>query len=136
MSTTMTASEIGEAWLAYVTEMFMLEDGCVRPEVEEEYKRLESTDTITQERELWRTYTDALIDNILLSTPESRRQLLSSTDRRSLAYVQDRVQCGTELLTALVQKGVKLNMEDDASLPDFFHQILLQKQTKSSVQEL
>ncbi|MBK5277184.1 MAG: hypothetical protein JJE30_19315 [Desulfuromonadales bacterium] len=128
MSTTMTAQEIGEAWLAYVTETFMLENGCVRPEVEEEYKRLESKDTITQERELWRTYTDELIDKILQSTPETRTELLSATDSRSLAYVQDRVQCGTELLTALVQKGLKLNMEDDASLPDYFRQILLQKQ--------
>lgn len=132
MSTTMSAQEIGKAWLEYVTDTFMLEGGCVRPEVEEEYKRLERADTITQERELWRVHTDELIDNILRSTPELRRQLLSSTDRKSLAYVQDRVQCGTELLTALVQKGMKLNLEDDASLPDFFRQILLQRQTKLS----
>ena len=128
MSTTMTAKEISEAWLAYVTDTFMLEEGCIRPEVEEEYKRLEGTDSITQERELWRTYTDTLIDRILESSPELRRQLLSTTDPRSLVYVQDRVQCGTELLTALVQKGLQINTEGMESTKDYFRQILLQKQ--------
>ena len=127
MSTTMTAHEIGEAWLAYVTEMFMLEDGCVRPEVEEEYKRLELTDTITEQRELWRGYTDELIVNILQSSPEIRRQMLSTIDPKSLAYVQDRIQCGTELLTALVQKGLQINMEGASSQSDFFRQMLLQR---------
>ena len=128
MSTTMTAKEMSEAWLAYVTDAFMLEDGCIRPEVEVEYKRLEGTDSITQERELWRTYTDTLIDRILESSPELRRQLLSTTDPRSLVYVQDRVQCGTELLTALVQKGLQINIEGMESTKDYFRQILLQKQ--------
>ena len=128
MSTTMTAKEISEAWLAYVTDTFMLEEGCIRPEVEEEYKRLEGTDSITRERELWRTYTDTLIDRILESSPELRRQLLSTTDPRSLVYVQDRVQCGTELLTALVQKGLQINTEGMESTKDYFRQILLQKQ--------
>lgn len=128
MGTTMTAHEIGTAWLAYVTDTFMLENGCVRPEVEEEYTRLERNDTITQERELWRDYTDDLIDKILQCPQESRGQLLSKTDRRSLAYVQDRVQCGTELLTAMAQKGLKLNIEEDTELTDFFRKILLQKE--------
>ncbi|NVN91568.1 MAG: hypothetical protein HXX11_13335 [Desulfuromonadales bacterium] len=128
MSTAMTAQEIGEAWLAYVTDTFMLEDGCVRPEVEEEYKRLESEDAFTQHRELWRSYTDNLIETILQTPAESRRQLFSTTDHRSLAYVQDRVQCGTEMLTALVQKGLKINVEGTEALPDFFRQILLQNQ--------
>ena len=128
MSTTMTAKEISEAWLAYVTDTFMLEEGCIRPEVEEEYKRLEGTDSITQERELWRTYTDTLIEKILECSPELRRQLLSTTDPRSLVYVQDRVQCGTELLTALVQKGLQINTEGMESTKDYFRQILLQKQ--------
>ncbi len=129
MSTTMTAEEIGKGWFTYVTDTFMLADGRIRPEVEEEYKRLESTDTITKERELWRSYTDSLIENILkCSSPESRNQLLSTTDPRSLAYVQDRVRCGTDLLIAFAQKEMQINMGDEASLPDFFRQILLQKQ--------
>ena len=128
MNTTMTAKEIGEAWLEFVTETFELKDGCVRPEVEEEYKRLESSDSFSQDRELWRDYTDELIDKILQSSTELRLQLLSKTDSRSLAYVQDRIQCGTEFLTALVQQGMKLKMEEEVSLPDFFRQILLQKQ--------
>jgi len=127
MSTPMTAQEIGEAWLAYVTETFMLEDGGVRPEVQEEYLQLESTNTFTRDRERWRSYTDKLIEKILQSSPESRRQLFSETDNRSLAYVQDRVQCGTELLTALIQKGMKIDVAGADALPEFFRQILLQK---------
>jgi hypothetical protein len=128
MSTTMTAKEISQAWLAYVTETFMLENGCIRPEVEEEYKSLESTDAFTAGRELWRTYTDGLIDKILQTPPESRPRLFASTDNRSLSYVQDRIHCGTELLLALVQKGLQINLESASSLSDFFRQILLQKQ--------
>jgi len=128
MSTPISAHELGEAWLVFITGTFMLENGCIRPEVEAEYKRLESTDAITQERELWRAYTDELIDKILYSSSEARCQLLSATDVRSLSFVQDRIQCGTELLTALIQKGMKVNVGDDSALPDFFRQILLQKQ--------
>lgn len=128
MSTTMTAKEVSEAWLAYVNDTFMLEDGCIRPEVEEEYKRLESTDSITKERELWRSHTDTLIEKILESSPETRRQLLSTIDPRSLAYVQDRVHCGTKLLIALVQKELQINMEGPSALPDYLRQILLQKE--------
>lgn len=128
MSTAMTSKEIGGAWLAYVADTFMLENGSSRPEVEEEFKRLESTDAFTQERELWRNYTDALIERILQSTDEERRQLLAATDARSLSYVQDRIQCGTDLLAVLVSKGLKINVEGNESLPDYFRQILLQKQ--------
>jgi hypothetical protein len=127
MDTTMTAKEISEEWLRYVTETFLLRDGCVRPEVEAEYRRLESTDSFTMDRELWRSYTDTLIQKILDASPESRQQLYSDTDHRSLAYVQDRVQCGTELLIALVQKDLQVNTGGIASLEDFFRQILLQK---------
>jgi hypothetical protein len=129
MSETMTALEIGEAWLSYVTETFMLEDGCIRPQVQQEYQRLESTDAITQERGLWRSHTDVLIDKITQCPAELRTDLLASIDPRSLAFVQDRIQCGTELLTAMAQKGLKLNVEQGAaSLPDFFRQILLQNE--------
>jgi hypothetical protein len=124
----MAAQEIGEAWLAFVSETFMLEDGCIRPEVQEEYVRIENTDTFAKGRELWRDYTDGLIDRILQSPPEARPHLLSSTDHRSLAYVQDRIHSGTELLTALAQKGLQVNLEGAESLPDFFRQLLLQNQ--------
>jgi hypothetical protein len=123
----MTAQEIGQAWLEYVTDTFMLEDGCVRTEVEEEYKRLESEDSITKDRELWRSHTDKLIEKILSGSAESRRQLYAMTDNRSLAYVQDRVQCGTELFTAMAQKGLKVNVEGSDALPDYFRQVLLQR---------
>jgi hypothetical protein len=125
----MTAQEIGAAWLEYVTETFMLkEDGCVRPDVGEEYRSLESDDEFSKHRELWRDYTDNLIDKILQCPSETREELLDATDRRSLAYVQDRVQCGTELLTALIQKGLQINVEGAESIPDFFRQILIQRQ--------
>lgn len=127
MSTATRAVDISKAWLAYVTDRFMLENGCIRPEVEEEYRRLESADSFTQDRELWRTYTDTLIDKILQSPPEMRRHIFATTDYRSLAYVQDRIQCGTELLTAMVQKGLQVNTEGIASLDDYFRMILLQR---------
>ena len=76
MSTATSAVDISKAWLTYVTDRFMLENGCIRPEVEEEYRRLESADSFTQDRELWRTYTDTLIDKILQSPPEMRRHTL------------------------------------------------------------
>jgi hypothetical protein len=127
MSTATRAVDISKAWLAYVTDRFMLENGCIRPEVEDEYRRLESADSFTQDRELWRTYTDTLIDKILQSPPEMRRHFFTTTDYRSLAYVQDRIQCGTELLTAMVQKGLQVNTEGIASLDDYFRAILLQR---------
>lgn len=127
MNTTMTAKEISEEWLRYVTDTFQLRDGCVRPEVEEEYLRLESTDSITKDREQWRNYTDTLIETILDASPESRQQLYAVTDHRSLAYVQDRVQCGTELLIAMVKKDLQVNTGGIGSLEDYFRQILLQK---------
>jgi hypothetical protein len=127
MSTVMTAVEIGEAWLGFVTETFELQDGCIRPDVEEEFQSLESTNAIDGQRPLWRNYTDELIDKILRCPPELRTRLLDGTDRRSLAYVQDRIQAGTELLTALAHKGLQLNLENGAdSLPEYFRHLLLQ----------
>lgn len=128
MSNIHSAHDLGEAWLAYVTEFFVLTDGSLRPEVEEEFKRLESTDSITRERELWRKHTDELMNKIIQCPPEMRHQLISDTDSRSLAYVQDRIQCGTELLAAFIQKGLQINLDDKTSLSDFFRQILFQKQ--------
>jgi hypothetical protein len=129
MSTTMTAREIAQAWLCYVTERFGLADGCIRPQVQEEFQRLASTDSIRQERELWRSHTDRLIDKILDCPAEQRAQLLAAADPRSLAYVQDRIQSGSELLTAMAHKELQLNLEKGAdSLPEFFRQILLQEE--------
>lgn len=129
MSTALAAQEIGAAWLEYVTSMFELgEEGCGRADVQEEYQRLESAHTFTRDRQLWRGHTDILIEKILQSSPEARLKLISATDARSLAFVQDRIQCGSELLTALIQKGLQINVGESTSLPDFFRQILLQRQ--------
>jgi hypothetical protein len=129
MGITLTAREIAEAWLWYVTDTFILENGCIRPEVQQEYRRLESTDAIRQERELWRSHIDALIDKLLQSPKEQRPWLLASTDARTLAFLQDRIQCGTELLGAMVQKGLKLTTEQGtASLPDYFRHVLKQNE--------
>ena len=128
MSSVMTAQEIGQAWIAYISDIFMLDNGSISPGVEEESKELESKDAITQERELWRSYTDELIERILQSPTDARRELLTATDVRSLAFVQDRIQCGTDMLTVLIQKGLKINLEGESALPDFFRQVLLQKQ--------
>jgi hypothetical protein len=123
----MTAQEISQAWLSYVSDTFMLSDGCIRPDVQKEYVTIECNETFAKQRELWRSYTDTLIDKIMQCPPESRPELFASTDYRSLAYVQDRIQCGTELLTALVHKGLQINLDHDSTLPDFFRQVLLQK---------
>lgn len=127
MGAAMAAQDIGGAWLAFVTDTFLLEDGIIRREVQDEYTRIESTDTFARTREAWRVYTDTLIDRILQSPQELRPQLLTATDHRSLAYVQDRIHCGTELLTALAQKGLQINVDGAESLPEFFRQILMQK---------
>lgn len=127
MGAAMTAKEIGEAWLSFVADTFQLDDGIIRKEVQEEYSQIESTDTFARTREAWRDFTDTLIDRILQCPSESRAQLFSSTDHRSLAYVQDRIHCGTELLTALAHKGLQINVEGSEALPEFFRQILLQK---------
>ena len=40
MSDEMTAKEISEAWIKYVDDTFMVENGCGRPDVDEKFKRL------------------------------------------------------------------------------------------------
>jgi len=125
VSTAVGAKEISEAWLAYVSDMFMLRDGSIRPEVDEEYRRLEESDAITQERELWRSYTDTLIDAILQASSEQRGQLLSRSDPKSLVFVQERITRGTELLIGIVQQGLRIET-NGTSLEAFFRQILLQ----------
>jgi len=124
----MTTKDVGAAWLSYVTDTFLLEEGTISPQVQSEYQRLAETDAINEERELWRAYTDEMIVRILQCPAESRSQLLTAIDARSLAFVQDRIQCGTELLIALAQRELKLNVgQDAASLPHFFEKMLLQQ---------
>ena len=127
MTTTMTANEISEAWLIYVNDMFMTENGCNRPSVVEEFKRLDTSGKLMQTREDERVDADELIEEILQTPAESRSKLYSTIDSRSLALVNDRVQCGTQLLIGFVQKGQQINTEGMASLEDFFRQILLQR---------
>jgi hypothetical protein len=127
MSTTKTAKEISEAWLTYVNDLFMTENGCNRARVVEEFKRLDASGKLMQAREDGRVETDELIEEILRTPAESRDKLYCTFDSRSLLLVNDRVQCGTELLIGFVQKGQQINTEGLASLEDFFRQILLQR---------
>ena len=127
MSTTMTAKEISEAWLTYVNDTFMTENGCNRPRVVEEFERLDTSGKLMQARENGRIDTDELIDEILRTPEESRGKLYSTINSRSLALVNDRVQCGTQLLIGFVQQGQQINTEGVASLEDFFRQMLLQR---------
>jgi len=123
----MTAKEIGEAWLLYVNDMFMTENGCDRARVIEEFKQLDTSGKLMQAREDGRTDTDELIAEILRTPAESRDKLYCTITSKSLVLVNDRVQCGTQLLMGFVQKGQQINTEGMASLEDFFRQILLQR---------
>ncbi len=127
MSTTMNAKEISEAWLIYVNDTFMTENGCNRPHVVEEFERLDTSGKLMQARENGRIDTDELIDEILRTPEESRGKLYSTINSKSLALVNDRVQCGTQLLIGFVQQGRQINTEGVASLEDFFRQMLLQR---------
>lgn len=127
MSATITAKEVGEAWTRFVTDVFMIDNGCGRPEVDEELRRLEESGELKEAREDGRAATDTLIDEILRGTPESRRELFARADCASLALVYDRVKCGTQILTGIVQQGVEMKSEGMPSLPDLFRQMLLQK---------
>lgn len=127
MGTTITAKEISEAWLTYVNDLFMTENGCNRERVVEEYGRLDTSGKLMQSREDRRIDTDTLIDEILRTPAESRDNLYRTYDSKALALVNDRVQCGTQLLIGFVQKGQQINIEGTASLEDFFRQILLQR---------
>jgi hypothetical protein len=129
MSLKVSAREMGSQWLAFVTEVFGLENGAFRPEVGEEFKKLEVKDAITQERELWRNYTDELIEKIMqCESADERHALIAATDTRSLCFVQDRIHCGTELLTIFAQKDLQLDLGEIESIQDYFKLILLQRQ--------
>ena len=127
MSDAMTAKEISEAWLAFVNDTFMIENGCGRPDVDEEFKRLEGCDQLGLMRERHRFTTDTFITETLNSAPESRLEMFSITDSNSLALVQDRIQCGTQLLIGFVKQGAQIKIEGKQELEDFFRQMLLQK---------
>jgi hypothetical protein len=129
MGLKVTAREMGSQWLAFLTETFGLENGAFRTEVGDEFIKLEKKDAITQERELWRNYTDELIGKILQSeSADERLELIAATDARSLCFIQDRIHCGTELLTIFAQKELQLDLGEIESIQDYFKLILLQKQ--------
>lgn len=129
MNTPITAQQMGNEWLDYIAATFILENGSFNISVKEAFERLESKNAITQERELWRNHTDELIDKIIqYDSPESKLKLYSETDPRSLAFIQDRIQCGTELLIVLANKGLQINLGESTSLADYFRLILLQKE--------
>jgi len=127
MSTAMSAKEISEAWLKYIEETFMVENGCGRPDVDEKFKRLEESGELGSARERDRVSTDMLIAEILKNAPESRSKMFSITGPGPLALVHDRIQCGTQLLIGFVQKGVQINIEGEQALEEFFRQMLFQK---------
>ncbi|HXE96286.1 MAG TPA: hypothetical protein VN642_07765 [Dongiaceae bacterium] len=127
MSTTMTAKEVSEAWLIFINDTFMTENGCNRPTVIEEFRRLDTSGKLMQARENGRVETDYWIEEILQTPAESRREKYSTIDSRSLVLVSDRVQFGTQLLKEFVQQGRQINIEGVASLEDFFRQMLLQR---------
>jgi hypothetical protein len=105
----------------------MSENGCNRPDIIEEYRRLDSSGMLMQARESRRTDTDELIDAILQNPLESRDNFFSQFDSRALSLVNDRIQCGTKLLMGFVEQGRQIDTAGMASLEDFFRQILLQR---------
>jgi len=126
-STTMAAQDVGAAWLEYVAATLMLTPDQVGESVTAEYARLQAEDEFSQYRELWRDHTDKLIIQILETPTEGRARLLEGTDPKSLAYVQERIHAGTDLITTLVRKGLTIEgLGDEAALLCFFRQILLQ----------
>jgi hypothetical protein len=128
MSTTMTAKEISEAWLAFVNDTFMTDEGSKsREEGDEMLKILVESEKLASERETWRAHTDRLIEKILASAPESRREILAGMNPTAMALVNDRIQCVTEVMIGLAQKGLQMRNEEEAPLSDFFRQMLLQK---------
>jgi hypothetical protein len=127
MGTAMTAKEISEAWLKYIEETFMVDNGCGRPDVNEKFKSLEESGELRMNRERDRITTDMLIAEIMNGTPESRSKMFSITGPMSLALVQDRIQCVTQLLIGFVQKDVQINIEGEQALEEFFRQMLFQR---------
>jgi len=127
MVETITAKEIGETFVAFVTDLFMIPEGCSKPEVDAELVALEDSGELQQAREDSRADIDALIDRILSCTAEQRAELFLKTDPRTLALVYDRVQCGTHIMIGMAQKGVAVSKKDMPPLPEFFRKMLVQK---------
>jgi hypothetical protein len=127
MSTAMSAKEISEAWLAYINDTFMTENGCARPDVDKEFKRLESSGELGLARERNRLTTDMYITELVNCEAEPRDKMFSVTNAQSLALIQDRIHSGTQLLIGFVQQGVQIKIEGDEALKEFFRQMLLQK---------
>ena len=120
-----SARELAAAWTAFVTDIFMVPEGCGRPEVDAELIRLEDYGLLQQAREDRRIATDRLIVEILRYTPESRSALMSRIDHTSLALVYDRVQIGTRSMLKAAEAGIQLTQQPE--LPEMFHLLLLQK---------
>lgn len=128
MSATLTAKEISEAWLAFVKDTFMTDEGSSsREEGDEMLKMLVESEKLQSQRETWRAHTDKLIDEILASAPDSRREILSGMNPTAMALVNDRIQCVTEVMIGLSQKGLQIKADEGSDLTDFFRQMLLQK---------
>ena len=128
MSATLTAKEISEAWLAFVNETFMPGEGSSSgQEGDEMYRQLEESEQLQPARETWRTHTDKLIEEILGSAPESRREIISNMNPTAVALVHDRILCVTKLMAGFVQQDLKIKTDDGADLTEFFRQLLLQK---------
>ena len=128
MSATMSAKEISEAWLAFVNDTFMTDEGSSsRQEGDEMLKLLEESEKLQSERETWRVHTDKLIEEILESAPESRRDILSGMNPTAMALVHDRILCVTKLMAGFVQQDLKIKTEGGPDLAELFRQMLLQK---------
>lgn len=128
MSATMSAKEISEAWLAFVNDTFMPEEGSSNSkEGDEMLRQLEESETLQSARETWRIGTDKLIEEILAATPETRRDIFSKMNPTAVALVHDRIQCVTEVMLGLTQQGLQITAEAGPALAEFFRQMLLQK---------
>lgn len=127
MGSTVSAKDIGEAFVAFVTDVFMTPEGCSRPEVDEELIRLEDSGELVQARKDRRTDVDTLISEILSCTPVSRSAMYLQTDPTTLALVYDRVQFGVKTMIEARDKGVVFPSIGVPPLPVFFRKLLLQK---------
>lgn len=127
MVNTVSAKDIGEAFVAFVTDVFMVPEGCSKPEVDEELIRLEGSGELVQARKDRRTAVDTLISEILSCSPEPRSALFLQADPTTLALVYDRVQFGVKTMIEMRDKGVVLPSIGVPPLPEFFRKLLLQK---------
>jgi hypothetical protein len=133
MSANMSAKEISEAWLAFVSDTFMTEEGSSSSkEGDEMLRQLVESEKLQYARETWRTQTDKLMEEILAGTPETRSDILSELNPTAMALVHDRIQCVTEVMIGLTQQGLQITAEGGPVMTAFFRQMLLQKTEVSS----